>query len=289
VPIEQIKLDYVKNGNFGIDKNSLDIAFVSFKYTEKGVDKGYDLFVDVAKELCRKYDNIHFHVVGGFDENVIDVTELRDRITFYGSMKTEWFDEFYKDKDIILSPNIPFMIYDGSFDGFPTGTCVDAGLRKTAMFCADELHLNNQFVDREEIVIIPHNVDEVTEIVEYYYRNPEKLKTIAENGCRKIKRLYSYESQILPRIKILKAELERTDISRKEILKVMDRFVLRRYLSRTMIAIIKGMKKICPVFLKKLLKKMMKMVRSNERLTRFIKRICPGFLLRSYYKIRASL
>ena len=289
VPIEQINIDYVKKSNFGIDKNALDIAFVSYKYTEKGIDKGYDLFVDVAKELCKKYDNIRFHVVGGFDENVIDVTELGDRITFYGSRKTKWFDEFYRDKDIIMSPNIPFILYEGSFDGFPTGACVDAGLRKTAIFCTDELRLNTEFVDKEEIVIIPHNVDEVTEIVEYYYRNPEKLRAIAENGCRKIKWLYSYESQILPRIKILKAELDRAEISRKAILKVMDRFVLRRYLSRTIIAILKGMKRICPVFLKKLLKKIMEIVRSNERLKSLIKRFCPGFLLRSYLKIRASL
>ena len=35
------------------------------------------------------------------------------------------------------------MIFTGSFDGFPTASCIDAGLRKTAIFCTDPLDLNN--------------------------------------------------------------------------------------------------------------------------------------------------
>ena len=77
VPIEQIQADYPGKKHFGPDKNTLDICFVAAKYTEKGVDKGYDVFIDVARQLCEKYDNIHFHVVGGLGEQDIDVSALR--------------------------------------------------------------------------------------------------------------------------------------------------------------------------------------------------------------------
>ena len=76
------------------------------------------------------------------------------------------------------------MIYEGNFDGFPTGTCVDAGLRKTALFCTDELHMNAHFIEDEEIVIIPHDAVQIVDIIESYYRDPEKLKRVAENGCQ---------------------------------------------------------------------------------------------------------
>src|SRR5258708_3477907 len=38
---------------FGIDKEMLDIAFVANRYTPRGEDKGYDLFVETARALSR--------------------------------------------------------------------------------------------------------------------------------------------------------------------------------------------------------------------------------------------
>ncbi|MGD0877562.1 MAG: glycosyltransferase [Anaerolineales bacterium] len=213
MPLVEINAEYSDKKHFGFNKDILDICFVAVKYTENGIDKGYDVFIDTAKRLCKKYDNIYFHVVGGFSEQDIDVTAIKDRITFYGFRTTQWFDTFYKDKDIILSPNIPFKIIEGSFDGFPTGCCIDASLRKTAVFCTDELRLNTQFVNNEEIVIIPHNAIQAARIIESYYHAPEKLKRVAENGYRKMKKVYSFEAQISPRITLLRKEIEQTEIS----------------------------------------------------------------------------
>ncbi len=213
--LKQIDAEYDGKKHFSFDKKTLDICFVAYKYTPQAVDKGYDVFIEVARQLSRRYDDIQFHVVGGIDENDIDVTELKGRITFYGKRNMEWFDDFYKDKDIILSPNIPGKMYEGSFDGFPTGCCVDAGLRKTAIFCTDELGLNKikAFSEGEEIVIIPHNAATITRTVESYYHNPGKLKALAEKGSLKIKQLYSFDAQILPRINLLKNEIEHAEQS----------------------------------------------------------------------------
>lgn len=289
-PIEHIEVDYMDKIRFGIDKNILDICFVAHKYTEKGVDKGYDVFIDVAKELCKKYDNICFHVVGGFDENAIDVSDIKKRITFYGNRDMEWFDEFYKDKDIILSPNIPFMIAEGTFDGFPTGACVDAGLRKTALFCADELHQNTPFVDGEEIVIIPHDVRRVTDIIESYYQNPDKIRTIAENGCRKIKHIYSFEAQIQSRINILKKELEQAERSKEAIFAMMSSVKLnfRQRSAQLAFSALMSLKRICPAWIKSLFMRILLKISSNEALFNFIKRICPEFLIRIYIKVLSS-
>lgn len=120
--------------------------------------------------------------------------------------KLDWFDKFYVDKDIILSPNIPFALSRGAFDGFPTGSCVEAGLRKVAVLCTDELKLNNHFTDNEEIVIIPHDADRIVRMIEAFYKKPDKLRSIAKKGAAKMRKVYSYERQILPRIKLLESE-----------------------------------------------------------------------------------
>jgi glycosyltransferase involved in cell wall biosynthesis len=206
-PLEKLHSGFLTK-HYGFSKDTLDICFVAHRYMRLGEDKGYDVFIEVAKKLCEKYDNIKFHVAGSFDETVVDITEIKDKITFYGILKGKSFDNFFIDKDIILSPNKPSLLAKGAFDGFPTGCCVDAGLSNTAIFCTDELHLNDgYFKNDEEIVIIPHNTDEIVKKIEYYYKNPATLKAIAENGCQRIKDLYSFDKQLAPRIALLKKEI----------------------------------------------------------------------------------
>jgi len=208
-PLDKVEREFVGKKHYKIDKDNLDICFVAHKYTDYGQDKGYDLFIDVAKQLVRMHSNIHFHVVGNFDEKVIDISEIKDNITFYGIQLPNWFDGFYNDKDIILSPNIPYRIYAGSFDGFPTASCTDAGLCKTAIFCTDPLDLNNShFKDNEQIVIIKGIKLNIIDKIEYYYNNPLDLKDICENGYKAMKDLYSFDNQIAPRIRLLKANIK---------------------------------------------------------------------------------
>lgn len=218
-PLNKVEKSFLQKKHFGLDKNILDICFVAHKYTPNGHDKGYDLFVAVAHELAKKYSNIIFHIVGGFNEFDIDVSEIREKIHFYGQQTPEWFNDFYQDKDIILSANVPGMIFKGSFDGFPTASCTEAGLCKTAIFCTDPLQLNDgYFKDREDIVIIKHNVVEAIATIEYYYNNPTELKSIAEKGCETIKKLYGFKSQMTPRINLLEEEISKSFIYEDEML-----------------------------------------------------------------------
>jgi glycosyltransferase involved in cell wall biosynthesis len=204
LPLEKLELKYPNKQNYKIDKQTLDICFVAHKYTQYGEDKGYDVFINVAKILCSKYHFLRFHVIGPFDENVLNINGIYN-ITFYGSQDQDWFDEFYKNIDIILSPNIDGKIFKGSFDGFPTGCLTDAALRKVSMFCTDPLNLNtNFFIDKKDIVILDYDPQKIVDKIEFYIDNPELLKEIGINGCNKVKQIYNYENQILPRIEILK-------------------------------------------------------------------------------------
>lgn len=103
--------------------------------------------------------------------------------------------------------NIPFALSKRAFDGFPMGSCVEAGLRKVAVFCTDELKLNNHFIDNEEIVIIPHDADRIVRIIEAFYKKPDKLRSVAKKGAAKTKEVFSYKSQMIPRIKLIEGEM----------------------------------------------------------------------------------
>ena len=206
VPLEKLNINIEKK-YFGVDKSTLDICFVAHKYTEFGQDKGYDVFVEVAKRLSKKHDNIRFHVVGPWDENVLSTKGIK-HITFYGTQGQDWFDDFYKGIDIILSPNTNGKIFNGSFDGFPTGAVTDASLRGVAMFVTDPLKQNHgRFKVGEEVVIIDHDVKDIESKILNYYNDPKSLMSISKKGYKKTNKVYSYEAQIAPRIKILNKEL----------------------------------------------------------------------------------
>lgn len=189
---------------YGTNKNTIDICFVADKYAPRGVDKGYDRFIACARILCRRHPEAHFHVVGNFTEADVDVGDLGDHITFYGFQLTPFFPRFYSRMDLILSPNIPFLLAPGKFDGFPTGCCIEAALCGTAVFATDELYLNQGILkDGEEIVIISSEPEQIAEMVEKYIGDPERLALVAQNGQRATRSLFAVDVQMTPRLRVL--------------------------------------------------------------------------------------
>lgn len=194
---------------FGKNKKTLDVCFVGHKYMKKGLDKGYDVFIEFAKLINMNHNNIRFHVVGEFTEDDIDVSELKNRIKFYGVKPSSWFLDFYKDKDLIVSPNRPFVLSDGSFDGFPLTCSVEAMLNGVAVFCTDDLSLNEEFIDGKDLIIIKHDANDILNKVQQYYKKPDSLLLISKNGRSAALKNYSYKKQLAPRIKLIKEELKK--------------------------------------------------------------------------------
>jgi hypothetical protein len=199
----QFKKDDLKQKRYyKKDKNTFDVCFVAAKYTEKGIDKGYDLFIEAAKKLCQnnKAKDIRFHVVGGFDENDIDVAEIRGRITFYGYKQPDFLADFYAGMDIFLAPNRPFKIFDGNFDGFPLG--IDAGYCGTALFVADELKMNHHYVEEKEIIIVPLDAEKIADLVVRHYNDLETFYELSRRGQTVTQKLFDIDYQIQERLKL---------------------------------------------------------------------------------------
>lgn len=189
---------------YGNDKGTFDICFVAHKYMSLGLDKGYHIFIDVCKKLAAASANIRFHVVGNFDRNEIDVTELGGRIEFYGLRDPGFFPGFYSGMDIILSPNVPFLLIPGkSYDGFPTGCCIDAGLHNVGVFCTDLLNQNAHFVHGKDIFIISVDPNDIANNIMGYYYDPQKLYMMSASGQAKFREVFDFEKQIGERAAVL--------------------------------------------------------------------------------------
>lgn len=193
------------------DKKTFDICFVAAKYSEKGIDKGYDLFIEAAKEISKNAPDVRFHVVGNFDENDIDVSSIKDRITFYGFKKPTFLLKLYRSMDVYISPNRPFKLYEGNFDGFPLG--VDAGYCGTAMFVSDALKMNHHFTSGKDIVIIPLNGHKIAVEVLKYYNDTERLYKLSTECKNKSQELFDIDYQINERIKVFKKIIDIEEMS----------------------------------------------------------------------------
>jgi len=193
---------------WGIDKDRLDVCFMAHRYTERGEDKGFDVFIDAAMRLSRTHGDIHFHAVGPYDSKVVDVSSLGDRITFHGQLDPDEFDEFFLPMDMIVSPNTSGRILPGSFDGFPTASCIEAGLRGVAIFATDEfMSRSGRFTEGQDLVVIDHDAVDVASKIEKYYHSPKALGGIGECGTRRIAELYGSDAQLRPRVELLRGLL----------------------------------------------------------------------------------
>ncbi|WP_333395560.1 glycosyltransferase [Microcoleus sp. N9_A1] len=202
VPSHNLTSNLYEKKSYRQNKVTFDICFVAYKYQPTGLHKGYDIFIEVAKNLASKHDDFHFHIVGGHEPTDIDVSLLENNITFYGQKTTDFFPDFYSGMDLILSPNRP-AFFPGAFDGFPTGACAEAALSGVALFCTDCLNLNVAFKDREEIVIISLSVQEICESIEYYWENYDELSELAKRGQLAFQQVFNLDYQMNPRLRLI--------------------------------------------------------------------------------------
>lgn len=207
VPQNSLQKDVTERKSYLINKGTFDICFCAAKYTPRGEDKGYDVFIDFAHQIAVKYDFIRFHIIGGFSENNIDITLIKDKIQFYGYQKFEDLSTIYKNMDVLVSPNKPFVLGKGSFDGFPLGTVVEAALNGVVSLITDELNQNSVFITNEDLIIIESKSSSIEKEIIALIEQPEKLYLISKKGREKFMEVYSNEIQMKPRIELLKKEI----------------------------------------------------------------------------------
>lgn len=186
----------------------LNVCFVANKQMERGVDKGYDVFIETAKIVSELTDKVSFNVVGPFSKEDIDLGSIGDRVKFHGFVKSIDLPSFFLQQDLIVSPNKPFVLKPGAFDGFPTASCSEAALNGVAMLVTDPLNQNIYFENNENIIIEQPDPILISEKIMFYLKNPEILMKIGIEGQKSAKEIYSTDKQIKERINLIKEQLK---------------------------------------------------------------------------------
>jgi lipopolysaccharide transport system ATP-binding protein len=196
----------LRTNYFGSGKATLDICFVAARYTPSGVDKGFPVFLESLRKLQDAGLPIRGHLVGGFAAADVpeDYSDLKD-LTFSGVKTTPELREFFLGMDIIVSPNAPGHIAPGSFDGFPTGACVEAALCGVAVVCSDPLGLNRTFTDRRDIHLPSADATDVTQRIVEMVAMPAGVRRVAQAGLRTARRAFGVEAQLWPRRRVIEA------------------------------------------------------------------------------------
>ena len=202
------KRDVLPHKNYKTDKPTLDICFIAYKYMDKGLDKGFDLFVYAAREIIKKYPFVHFHNVGThtLDDFNDDFSDIQDNFHMYGSKTPDFFPEFFSKMDIALSPNRPNVLDQGAFDGFPL--CVEPMFFGVPLFCTDELGLNYNYVPDKELVIVKPDVADIVSAIEFYIKHPKKLQDVGRAGQIKAQKYFDRKYQEEQRRKFIKKYLK---------------------------------------------------------------------------------
>jgi glycosyltransferase involved in cell wall biosynthesis len=208
--VPQISLEReVTSKKYYPEKETFDIVFCAAKYMPMGIDKGYDLFIELAIRLSKVFPFLRFHVIGGFDKNDIDVSLLGDKVKFYGYQKFDDLASIFSNIDIILSPNKPFILGKGAFDGFPLGTVIEAVFNGVVPLVTDNLNQNTEFEDGNEIIIINNEIDFIEKKIIDLIKEPDKLLSISRKSKAKFLEVYSNNYQLAPRINLLKEIIEK--------------------------------------------------------------------------------
>ncbi len=193
-----------KRRRYGLDKSTLDLCFVAYKYMPLGRDKGYDGFIAAAHALVQHIPEARFHVVGNYGPDDIDVRAIGDSIRFHGIKQTPQFPEFYADMDLIVSPNIAHFLGGGKTDGFPTAACVEASLCGVGLMCSDTMRQNSYYADGSEICIVAPEAEAIVERVLHYRGDPPALARLGEQGRARSLALFDPAVQLGARLTILR-------------------------------------------------------------------------------------
>jgi lipopolysaccharide transport system ATP-binding protein len=192
------------NGRASSDYEKIRICFVAERYMPQGANKGYPQFIKSAERLLDKYPTLKFSVVGSFDFEDFPLNDqLRDAISFKGLLISSELKQFFLTQDIIVSPNRPFLLSPGNFDGFPTGCCVEASLCGVVVVCSDELKLNRYYTDMQDMVICPPTPEAVFDAVNKLIINPGLRLSIGRRGQDLTRKIFDPKKQLGQRSDLL--------------------------------------------------------------------------------------
>jgi lipopolysaccharide transport system ATP-binding protein len=181
------------------------ICFAAFRYDAGGRSKGFPEFLAAANILAVRHPKVQFAVAGDLGPSDWPISgALEGRITFHGALQTSGLRAFFNEQHVIVSPSRRYATSGTSFDGFPTGSCVEAALCGVAVLSSDELDQNRYYRSGEEILICEPKPKAIAAALTPVINDPSRLAALAERGRQRTIALYGVKKQLLSRTRILR-------------------------------------------------------------------------------------
>ncbi|MGY1885753.1 FkbM family methyltransferase [Blastococcus sp. SYSU DS0753] len=195
----------LRTNYFGTGKPLLDICFVAFRYTSDGSDKGWPVFLQTMRRLTDAGLPVRGHVVGGFGPADVGAEDSDLPLSFTATLSTPELRAFYEGMDVIVSPTAPGRLAPGAFDGFPTGSCVEAALCGVALVATDPLDQNRLYTDGRDIHMPRADAADIASRILDMVSEPDGVRRIAQAGLRTTRRAYGVDAQLETRRRVLEA------------------------------------------------------------------------------------
>jgi glycosyltransferase involved in cell wall biosynthesis len=190
---------------FGSGKDRLDVCFVAHRYTADGADKGFPVFLEAVRLLQNAGLQVLGHIVGGYDPWDVSSSHSHLDLRFSSVLSTPELREFFMGMDLIISPTTPGLLAPGSFDGFPTGSCVEAALSGVGVIASDPLNQNRVFTDRRDIHMPVASAPDVVQRIHEILAETDGLRRVAQAGLRTARRAYGVDAQLWSRRRVLES------------------------------------------------------------------------------------
>lgn len=205
IPGVPLKLESLNEISFNKVIEKTNILFFANKYTEGGIDKGFDVFEKIVNHF-KDNSNFNFFVIGGFTNEDLNENQLKSKITFLGTLTESEFEPHLKEMHIAISPNKPFILNHGAFDGFPLATSVTASLHCLVNLMTDYFNESENLglIDGTHYFKIDDDISYIINIINKLHFDRDLMNRVANEGRNKIITLYSFENQITPRINLFK-------------------------------------------------------------------------------------
>lgn len=164
------------------------------------------MFIDAARQVARATDAVRFHVVGPWQADDYPTDGVEGRLVFHGTLAPDDLHTVYSTADVIVSPNRPFILSPGAYDGFPLGSCVGAGQFGVAVIASNELG-EEAFRDGEDLLLVRPDPNEVADRLLKLATDPMEVRRMGENARRAFSSVYSSNAQLAPRMALLRHQL----------------------------------------------------------------------------------
>lgn len=181
------------------------VVFCAHRHMPGGLDKGLDVFFEIAKLLLKASRKFEFVLVGPFESEVADVRPaLGSSLVWHPYLHNSELVDLYSRCDVFFSFLRPNLVEPGRFDGFPVAAAVQAAAAGALVLINDPLGQGTNFFEKDRHYLESSaDAKQMCELLMEVAADPSWARRIAGAGCDRVREIYELDYQLEPRLRMI--------------------------------------------------------------------------------------